>query len=115
MKTNTKALFAALLLLSIFNCADLKGQWGIQEEKAYSLFHTVSDKDNIDEYNVYFENGKMADRICNLYAPPYYWTNEKKIRYKKEAQLIYDELKDGNKYLAKRLEKKISAYDQFIE
>ena len=58
---------------------------------------------------------KMADRICNLYAPPYYWTNEKKIRYKKEAQLIYDELKDGNKYLAKRLEKKISDYDQFIE
>lgn len=41
---------------------------------------------------------KMADRIYNLYAPPCYWTNEKKIKYKKEAQLIHDELKDGNKY-----------------
>ena len=31
---------------------------------------------------------KMADRICNLNAPPYYWTNDKKIYYQKEAQLI---------------------------
>lgn len=57
---------------------------------------------------------KIADRICNLYAPPYYWTNEKKIKYRKEAQLIYNHLKDGNKYLADRLERKINDYDKFL-
>lgn len=58
---------------------------------------------------------KMADRICNLQAPPYYWTNEKKIKYQKEAKLIHSELKDGNKYLADRLERKINEYSQFIK
>ncbi|MFK7771753.1 MAG: HD domain-containing protein [Saprospiraceae bacterium] len=58
---------------------------------------------------------KMADRICNLYAPPFYWTNEQKIKYKKEAQLIYNELKEGNKYLAERLERKINDYSKYIE
>lgn len=58
---------------------------------------------------------KLADRICNLYAPPYYWTNEKKIKYREEAKLIYQELKSGNKYLAKRLAKKIIDYEQYIE
>ena len=57
---------------------------------------------------------KMADRICNLYAPPYYWTNEKKIKYQKEAQLIYSELKEGNKYLAQRLKNKINEYAKYI-
>jgi len=57
---------------------------------------------------------KMADRICNLYAPPYYWTKEKKIKYQKEAQLILNELKDGNEYLAKRLEKKINDYTKYF-
>ena len=47
---------------------------------------------------------KMADRICNLNAPPFYWSNERKIEYQKEAQLIHRELKEGNKYLAERLE-----------
>jgi len=58
---------------------------------------------------------KMADRICNLYAPPFYWNNEKIIKYQKEAQLIYKELKEGNKYLAVRLERKINDYAKFIE
>jgi (p)ppGpp synthase/HD superfamily hydrolase len=58
---------------------------------------------------------KMADRICNLQKPPKYWTTEKKRKYQKEAQLIHRELKDGNKYLAKRLEKKIDEYANFIE
>jgi len=38
---------------------------------------------------------KMADRISNLQAPPYYWNNEKKMKYQKEAQLIHQELKEG--------------------
>jgi len=53
---------------------------------------------------------KMADRICNLCPPPYYWDKEKKVKYQKEAQLIHTELKEGSKYLAERLEKKISEY-----
>lgn len=58
---------------------------------------------------------KMADRICNLQAPPYYWTNEKKSKYRKEAQLIHSELKDGNRYLAERLAQKINDYTRFIK
>lgn len=57
---------------------------------------------------------KMADRICNLYAPPFYWTNEKKAAYIVEAQLIHSELKDGNEYLADRLLQKIERYTEFI-
>jgi len=57
---------------------------------------------------------KMADRISNLYAPPYYWTNEKKSKYLEEAKLIHSALKEGNEYLAGRLEIKIEAYQKFI-
>lgn len=53
---------------------------------------------------------KMADRICNLYAPPYYWNESKKKKYLEEAQIIYAYLKEGNDYLAKRLLEKIEAY-----
>ena len=57
---------------------------------------------------------KMADRICNLYAPPYYWTNEKKRAYQQEAELILQTLKDGDEYLANRLRLKIKAYSKYI-
>ena len=40
---------------------------------------------------------KMADRICNLSAPPFYWTNDRKIKYQEEAKMIHQELKKGNK------------------
>ncbi|WP_051890891.1 bifunctional (p)ppGpp synthetase/guanosine-3',5'-bis(diphosphate) 3'-pyrophosphohydrolase [Chryseobacterium sp. JM1] len=53
---------------------------------------------------------KMADRICNLYAPPYYWNTSKKEKYLEEAQIIYQDLKEGNDYLAKRLLEKIEMY-----
>ena len=58
---------------------------------------------------------KMADRICNLYAPPFYWTNEKKKTYREEAMLIHRELKDGNAYLAERLGRKIEEYRAYID
>ena len=58
---------------------------------------------------------KMADRICNLQAPPYYWDNEKKMQYREEARLILNALKDGNSYLAKRLEKKINDYANYFD
>lgn len=55
---------------------------------------------------------KMADRICNLYAPPYYWKQSKKEKYLEEAKVIYEHLKEGNDYLAKRLSEKIEMYKQ---
>ncbi|WP_264553339.1 HD domain-containing protein [Flavobacterium sp. N2038] len=57
---------------------------------------------------------KMADRICNLYEPPYYWNDEKKLKYVEEAEIIWNELKDGNTYLADRLKSKIKEYNRFI-
>jgi len=53
---------------------------------------------------------KLADRITNLQPAPANWTDNKKIKYIKESQVILDELKDGNQYLANRLEAKISEY-----
>jgi (p)ppGpp synthase/HD superfamily hydrolase len=57
---------------------------------------------------------KLADRIVNLYEPPYYWNNDKKLKYIEEAEIILRELKDGNKYLAERLRNKIDSYHRFI-
>lgn len=57
---------------------------------------------------------KMADRISNLYQPPYYWEDEKKLKYIEEAEIILDELKDGNQYLAERLKTKIKEYYRFL-
>ncbi|MBS7233039.1 HD domain-containing protein [Flavobacterium psychroterrae] len=57
---------------------------------------------------------QMENRICNLYAPPYYWTLERKTEYHKESILIYDALKEGNTYLASRLKEKIDNYKQFF-
>jgi (p)ppGpp synthase/HD superfamily hydrolase len=58
---------------------------------------------------------KMADRIANLYAPPFYWTNEKKKEYLEEACLIHKQLQNGNKYLEVRLANKIVEYQKFID
>lgn len=57
---------------------------------------------------------KLADRITNLQAPPDYWNWEKKQEYYKESKTILRELKDGNIFLAKRLEKKISDYESYL-
>lgn len=58
---------------------------------------------------------KIADRITNLYAPPYYWNVEKKVIYQAEARLIHTQLQEGSFYLAERLEAKINAYQKFID
>ncbi len=57
---------------------------------------------------------KMADRICNLFEPPYYWNDDKKLKYIEEAEIILKELKDGNEYLAERLKNKIQEYYRFL-
>jgi (p)ppGpp synthase/HD superfamily hydrolase len=58
---------------------------------------------------------KMADRISNLLSPPPGWSNDKISSYKAEAVEIYNSLKDGSNYLAKRLRQKIEKYPQKIE
>lgn len=57
---------------------------------------------------------KLADRITNLYEPPYYWKDDKKLKYIEEAEIILDQLKEGNKYLAERLKNKIKEYHRFL-
>jgi (p)ppGpp synthase/HD superfamily hydrolase len=58
---------------------------------------------------------KLADRIVNLYRPPWYWKNEKKEEYLEEARLILEELQEGNVYLAERLALKIEKYKLFLQ
>ncbi len=53
---------------------------------------------------------KLADRIANLYHPPFYWTAEKIERYKIEARIILDALGAASPRLAARLAAKIDAY-----
>ncbi len=54
----------------------------------------------------------LADRITNLQLLPKHWSKAKIIKYKNEAELIYENLKDGNHYLANRLKSEISKYDE---
>lgn len=58
---------------------------------------------------------KLADRICNLTKPVSYWNNEKKKSYLSEGKMIFDELKDADKFLANRLEERIKNYSIYIE
>ncbi|NNG01240.1 MAG: bifunctional (p)ppGpp synthetase/guanosine-3',5'-bis(diphosphate) 3'-pyrophosphohydrolase [Desulfobacteraceae bacterium] len=53
---------------------------------------------------------KLADRITNLQPPPGYWDAGKIERYRKEAELILDELGEACTYLADRLRQKIMDY-----
>ncbi|SMC21396.1 HD domain-containing protein [Andreprevotia lacus DSM 23236] len=55
---------------------------------------------------------KLADRITNLYHPPYYWSDEKIAQYRIEASLILDALGHASTPLAARLTDKIAAYGQ---
>ena len=57
---------------------------------------------------------KLADRITNLQPPPPHWNDDRKIMYREEAKLILSELKDGNEFLARRLEEKIEEYGGYI-
>ena len=57
---------------------------------------------------------KLADRITNLQPPPSHWDDKKKIDYQEEARVILAELKDGNEFLAKRLETLIEDYLIYI-
>lgn len=58
---------------------------------------------------------KMADRITNLYHPPYYWKVRKMMIYREEAMLIHAELNEAHAGLARRLLEKIEVYQKFID
>jgi (p)ppGpp synthase/HD superfamily hydrolase len=53
---------------------------------------------------------KLADRISNLYSPPFYWTDDKMEQYKTEARVILDALGAAHPALARRLAEKIATY-----
>ena len=53
---------------------------------------------------------KLADRISNLYHPPFYWNAEKIAQYKVEARIILAALGSAHPRLAARLGDKIAAY-----
>ena len=58
---------------------------------------------------------KLADRITNLQPPPSKWSSKKRKKYQDEANLILQELQDGNEYLSKRLKMKIKDYMEYIK
>jgi guanosine-3',5'-bis(diphosphate) 3'-pyrophosphohydrolase len=55
---------------------------------------------------------KLADRITNLQPPPRHWGSPKKKEYQEESIRILNALKDGNEFLAKRLERMIEEYSR---
>jgi (p)ppGpp synthase/HD superfamily hydrolase len=58
---------------------------------------------------------KLADRITNLYHPPYYWKADKIAQYLAEATQIHEALREGNAALADRLAEKIRLYRRFLD
>lgn len=57
---------------------------------------------------------KLADRITNLYHPPYYWDHARKVDYLQESEMLFKALSPANKYLADRLQVKIQEYHSFL-
>lgn len=53
---------------------------------------------------------KLADRLMNMQERVPSWSKEKQESYKKEAQLICDELGYSSKYLKQELQNKIDNY-----
>lgn len=75
-------------------------------------------EDSLDRIkNTYKEAAviKMADRISNLYSPPFYWDKNRMIDYVNEARMIHENLSEYNQYLGERLMTKIEKYEiEFI-
>ena len=54
---------------------------------------------------------KLADRIANLHPPPDHWNLERIEKYKQQSTEILILLKEGNTFLADRLERVIKNYN----
>jgi (p)ppGpp synthase/HD superfamily hydrolase len=57
---------------------------------------------------------KLADRIANLYHPPFYWDNRRIEEYRREAMAIHAALHPASPALAARLWAKIERYQTFL-
>ncbi|WNO11090.1 HD domain-containing protein [Teredinibacter sp. KSP-S5-2] len=57
---------------------------------------------------------KLADRVSNLYRPPFFWDQERISYYRDESQFILSELGECNAILHSRLRKKIEEYGDFL-
>ncbi len=57
---------------------------------------------------------KMADRITNLQPPRPTWSKEEIKNYHTEAIFIWENLKDGNQFLADRLAIEIERYVRYF-
>lgn len=58
---------------------------------------------------------KIADRITNLYHPPYYWSDEKILAYQIESRMIHMNLHEADALLSTRLMDKIETYSGFLK
>ncbi|WP_349306721.1 bifunctional (p)ppGpp synthetase/guanosine-3',5'-bis(diphosphate) 3'-pyrophosphohydrolase [Chitinivorax sp. B] len=58
---------------------------------------------------------KMADRITNLYHPPFYWDKAKIAAYQLEARYIHDRLHHANPILTTRLADHVVRYRQLCK
>jgi len=57
---------------------------------------------------------KLADRITNMQKPPAIWSHDKRKEYLNDAQLIYNELGEGNEFLAERLKGLMKLYVKYL-
>ena len=58
---------------------------------------------------------KVADRITNLYRPPYYWNKTKIESYIHEARIIHETLTNADEGMRQRLQQKIDAYHVYLK
>jgi len=101
-------------ILNEFGENILKGILALTKDKNIS-----KEKRMIDSIKRIKEQGKeiacvkIADRITNLQKPPEYWDKEKIKKYRDEAIVIYNELKEFSIFLGNRLQEKIKEYEKY--
>lgn len=76
-------------------------------EKEYRMMDSIK---RIKECKKEVAIVKLADRTYNLRCAPKGWSKEKIEGYKKEGQVIYNELHLANEYLSNKLKERINNY-----
>lgn len=89
---------------------DVFDDYGVKDKPAMML----DSLERIREQSAEVWVVKLADRICNLQAPPPHWDSEKRQRYVDEARIIYQELHSASPLLAQELQARIDDYQQYI-
>jgi len=88
--------------------SDIDNEWERKKLRMADSLNKIKEQPKADEIGMV----KLADRITNLQPPPSDWTDKKIAYYKKEAIVIYRELKDASPFLAERLKTKIEGYNE---